>query len=144
MAYTKDLFQELKGFEGNTHIASGDDIFFLEKAVKQYPNDVHYLKTELAFVKTKPQPDYKKSNITTIRWAAKSSSYKNLFGKITGFLVLLMNASLICCLLFALLGHLNFKFLGYIFVIKFSIDFLLIYKTARFLESGGIFVYLFI
>ncbi len=135
MAYTKDLFRELKGFQGNTHIASGDDIFFLEKVVKQYPNDVHYLKTELAFVKTKPQPDIKSLISQRVRWAAKSSSYKNLFGKITGFLVLLMNASLICCLLLTLLGHLNFKFLGYIFVIKFSIDYLLIYKTARFLDQ---------
>lgn len=135
LAYKKDLFLELNGFEGNTHIASGDDIFFLEKAVKQYPTNVRFLKTEFAFVKTKPQPDVNGLLSQRIRWAAKSSSYNNLFGKLTGILVLLMNASIICCLLLTVMGLLNIKFLGYIFVIKFSIDFLLIYKTARFLDQ---------
>ena len=46
-----------------------------------------------------------------------------------------MNASLICGLLFAVIGLIDPKFLAYIFLIKFSIDFLLIYKTARFLEQ---------
>ncbi|MGB5361891.1 MAG: glycosyltransferase [Aureibaculum sp.] len=135
MAYRKDLFVELKGFEGNMHISSGDDIFLLEKAIKQYPNDVHFLKTDLAIVKTKPQADLKSLISQRIRWAAKTSSYKNNFGKSTGLLVLIMNASIICCLLFAFIGILSPKFLGYIFVVKISIDFLLIYKTARFLDQ---------
>ncbi len=135
MAYRKDLFIELKGFEGNMHISSGDDIFLLEKAIKQYPNDVHFLKTDLAIVKTKPQADLKSLISQRIRWAAKTSSYKNNFGKITGLLVLIMNASIICCLLFAFIGIISPKFLGYIFVVKISTDFLLIYKTARFLDQ---------
>lgn len=135
MAYRKDLFVELKGFEGNMHISSGDDIFLLEKAIKEYPNDVHFLKTDLAIVKTKPQADLKSLISQRIRWAAKTSSYKNNFGKITGLLVLIMNASIICCLLFAFIGIISPKFLGYIFVVKISIDFLLIYKTARFLDQ---------
>ncbi len=135
LAYKKDLFLELNGFEGNTNIASGDDIFLLEKAIKKYPKNVDYLKTELAIVKTKPQPDFNSLLSQRIRWAAKTSSYKNLFGKLTGLLVLIMNASLICGLLFALIGLLTPKFLAYIFLIKFSIDFLLIYKTAHFLDQ---------
>lgn len=34
LAYSKDFFNELNGFEGNTNIASGDDIFLLEKGNK--------------------------------------------------------------------------------------------------------------
>jgi len=135
LAYRKDLFIELKGFEGNSHISSGDDIFLLEKAIKKYPNDVHYLKTELASVKTKPQADLKSLISQRIRWAAKTSSYKNNFGKIIGLLVLIMNAALICCLLFAFIGIITPKLLANIFLIKFCIDFLLIYKTARFLDQ---------
>jgi len=135
LAYKKDIFITLNGFEGNTNIASGDDIFLLEKALKHYPSKVHYLKSKLAMVLTKPQTNFKNLISQRIRWAAKTSSYNNLIGKTTGLLVLLMNASLICYLFLAITGLVNFKLLGYIFIIKFSIDFFLIYKTARFFNQ---------
>lgn len=138
LAYRKDLFSSLNGFEGYTNIASGDDIFLLEKTIKQSPNKVHYLKSELATVKTIPQPDFSNLISQRIRWAAKTSSYDNLLGKVTGLLVLLMNASLICYLVLAIIGEIELKLLGYIFIIKFSIDFLLIYKTARFFNQTEI------
>lgn len=135
LGYKKSLFKELNGFEGNTNIASGDDIFLLEKAVKKYPTQVHYLKSELAIVKTKPQHSFKDLLSQRIRWAAKTSSYNNLFGKITGLLVLLMNSTIICGLVFVLIGLINYKILLYMLVIKVSIDFLLIYKTSRFFKQ---------
>jgi hypothetical protein len=30
-AYTKSLFEDLSGFDGNNTIASGDDVFFYKK-----------------------------------------------------------------------------------------------------------------
>lgn len=135
LAYNKGYFKKLNGFEGNTNIASGDDIFLLEKAIKHNPKNVRFLKTQQAIVKTKPQQDLNSLLSQRIRWAAKTSSYNNMFGKITGLIVLLMNASIVCSFLFVLIGLLNATFLGYTFVIKFCIDFLLIYKTARFFNQ---------
>jgi len=40
-AYKKELFHKLNGFKGNTNISSGDDIFFLEKTVKYYPEQIN-------------------------------------------------------------------------------------------------------
>lgn len=131
LAYKKDLFTKLNGFEGNTNIASGDDIFLLEKAIKYNSKQVLYIKSEQVIVKTKPQQDLKSLLAQRIRWAAKTSSYNNLFGKLTGLIVLLMNASIVCSLAFVLIGSLEAKFLVYIFIIKLSIDSLLILKTAR-------------
>ena len=139
LAYEKDLFNTLNGFEGNTNVASGDDIFLLEKAIDQFPNKVHYLKSNHAIVTTKPQPDFTNLISQRIRWAAKTSSYKNLFGKVTGLIVLLMNASLICYLVLAIIGEFEFRILGYVFIMKYCIDFLLIYKTARFFNQQEVF-----
>jgi hypothetical protein len=36
-AYTKSLFEKLNGFDGNNKIASGDDVFLLQKAVEKFP-----------------------------------------------------------------------------------------------------------
>ena len=136
LAYRKVFFKELNGFEGNTNIASGDDVFLLEKAIKQDKNKVHYLKSAEVVVKTKPQQNFKDLLSQRIRWAAKTSSYNNLFGKFTGLIVLLMNSSIVCSLLFVLIGLLDIIFFIFILIIKFSIDFLLIYKTAGFLNQN--------
>jgi len=132
LAYQKGFFNELNGFDGNSDIASGDDIFLLEKAVKQDKNNVIYIKNEQAIVTTNPQPNFKSLISQRVRWAAKTSHYKNVFGKLTGFLVLLMNALLICLPLLYVWQMISVKTMLYTVVIKFSIDFLLLFKTARF------------
>ncbi|NMH87209.1 glycosyltransferase [Flavivirga algicola] len=137
-AYEKALFQELNGFEGNTDIASGDDIFLLEKVAKTYPEQLHYLKCENAIVKTRTQPSWKDLVSQRVRWAAKTSAYNNGFGKFTGGIVLLMNGLIILTLLLALLGLFNFKILSYILIIKFNIDFFLIYKSAVFFNQKAV------
>ncbi|MDO5987461.1 glycosyltransferase [Flavivirga amylovorans] len=133
--YEKSLFQELNGFEGNTDIASGDDIFLLEKIAKTHPDKLHYLKCDKAIVKTQSQPSWNDLISQRIRWAAKTSAYNNWFGKFTGLIVLLMNALVIATLLLTILHVFNFKIWIYILMIKFSIDFLLIYKSAHFFNQ---------
>ena len=134
LAYKKSFFNALDGFEGNTNIASGDDVFLLQKAIKKEPNSVHYLKSKHAIVLTDSEPNINRLIEQRKRWAAKTSSYNN-FGKLSGLLVLLMNAVIICSFVLLLIGLLKFRLFLYLFIIKASIDFLLIYKTARFFEQ---------
>jgi len=134
-AYRKKLFYELNGFKGNTNIASGDDIFLLEKAVKAYRKEVHYLKCEEAIVTTKPESTWSGLISQHIRWAGKSSAYSNWFIKLLGVIVLLMNGLLLTTFLLSLLQLFSFKSFIYILIIKFSIDFLLIFKTASFFRQ---------
>ncbi|MBU2949966.1 glycosyltransferase [Tamlana agarivorans] len=134
-AYKKSLFFELSGFNGNSNIASGDDLFLLEKATQKHPKKVHYLKSEDAIVKTNAQPNWKSLVSQRVRWAAKTTAYKNGFGKLTGFLVFLMNFMVVLSLILSLLNLFNFRIFGYILTIKCSIDFYLIFKTARFLNQ---------
>ena len=137
-AYQKDLFIELNGFSGNNTIASGDDIFFLEKAIKSHPKQVHYLKSEDAIVTTKSQPSWETLKEQRIRWAAKTSAYNNWFGKLTGIIVLLMNALIITLITLSILNIFNIKTLAYILIIKLNIDFLLIYKSATFFNQKNV------
>lgn len=136
--YKKVLFDTLNGFDGNTDIASGDDIFFLEKAINKHPNHVHYLKSEEAIVTTITQPTWRQLIAQRIRWAAKTTSYNNWFGKLTGFIVFAMNAMVIANILLVILSIIPPKTLIYILFIKFNIDFLLIYKTASFVNQKDV------
>ncbi len=137
-AYKKSIFEKLNGFKGNTTIASGDDIFLLEKIVKAHPKQLHYLKCQHAIVKTKSQPTWNALFSQRVRWSAKTSQYNNWFGKVTGLVVLLMNLLVIINLILICFGVINIKILFYILVIKFSIDFLLIYKSAVFFNQKHI------
>ncbi|MGZ0016139.1 glycosyltransferase family 2 protein [Yeosuana sp. AK3] len=131
-AYEKATFMEVNGFEGNANIASGDDIFLLEKITKRYPKQVKFLKCEQAIVTTNAQQSWKELFNQRIRWAAKTSSYNHWFGKLTGLVVLLMNSLVIAAILLFCLGALKGSVLFYFLFIKFNIDVLLIYKAASF------------
>lgn len=135
LAYKASLFKELNGFKGNENIASGDDIFLLEKAIKKNESEVLYLKSEHAIVSTKTQPNWKSLFSQRKRWASKTTAYNNWFGKLTGFIVLLMNASILIGLTLSSINIISFKSLFYILFIKFNIDLLLLYKSVVFFNK---------
>ena len=138
LAYKKELFSELSGFEGSTEIASGDDVYLLQKAVKHNSEDVFYLKTIDATVETKPQRNWNQLVSQRLRWAAKSTHYKSFFGIFTGFLVMLMNLLIVVLIPIVAFGILTTNNFISILLIKLSIDFLLIFKTSRFLHQESV------
>ncbi|MEM5563753.1 glycosyltransferase [Psychroserpens sp. AS72] len=136
LAYRKDIFKAVKGYEGNSHISSGDDIFLLEKVIKIDKNSVHYIKNKDIIVTTKPESTFKNLKSQRVRWAAKTSNYNNIFSKLTAIVVLFMNGLLVCLPFLYVAQIVSLKTLVYSFTIKFLIDFLLIFKSARFFNQG--------
>jgi len=135
-AYTKKLFLTLKGFDGNNTIASGDDVFLLQKAVEQFPEKVSYLKKFETIVTTKPLDNWKDLFYQRVRWASKTKVYNSNFGKILGLIVLCGNLGFIFLLL--RIWNLEFGiwnlFLGLLFL-KIYFDIILIQKTQNFLQA---------
>ena len=137
-AYTKSLFQALNGFNGNDGIASGDDVFLLQKAIAQFPEKVHYLKSQNNIVTTQSLNDWKSLFYQRVRWASKTSSYQSRFGKGLGILVFIGNLSLVLAFILSVLGLFSFMNILLLFVLKFAVDTILIYKTNRFLTKTKI------
>ncbi|RVT78522.1 glycosyltransferase [Flavobacterium sufflavum] len=135
LAYTKSLFEELNGFEGNNTIASGDDVFLLQKAIAQFPEKVHYLKSENAIVSTKPVDNWKALFYQRVRWASKTTSYQSSFGKILGLVVFGGNIDLWFIVYCLLSGIGSYYLLCFLILIKLAIDFVLIHKTNQFLKT---------
>jgi len=137
-AYKKTLFERLNGFEGNDKIASGDDVFLLQKAIENFPKKVHYLKAEEAIVVTKPTENWTALFYQRVRWAAKTSSYKSTFGKYLGLIVFFGNLSFVIgffLLLFEIWAYPIFVLFAFS---KFLIDFILLYSTNQFLTKSRI------
>ncbi len=52
ICYRKSVFFEVNGYEGNLHLASGDDEFLMHKISKKYKNGIVFLKDSEAVVLT--------------------------------------------------------------------------------------------
>nr|WP_315147511.1 glycosyltransferase [uncultured Flavobacterium sp.] len=135
-AYTKSLFQKLNGFEGNDKIASGDDVFLLQKAIAQCPEKVHYLKSKDTIVRTQPTDSWKALFHQRLRWASKTSSYQSRFGIGLGLVVFAGNLSLILGLVFGFLGWIPLVYIILLWLAKFMVDSVLLFKTHRFLSPS--------
>ncbi|MBT1705500.1 glycosyltransferase [Chryseosolibacter indicus] len=71
LAFRKEAFVAVGGYEGNFQIASGDDEFLMRKISKKYPDGVRFLADQNAVVRTKVQPSLKHFFSQRIRWASK-------------------------------------------------------------------------
>ncbi|MDQ8011516.1 MAG: glycosyltransferase [Flavobacterium nitrogenifigens] len=137
-AYAKSLFEKLNGFEGNDKIASGDDVFLLQKAIEKFPDEVHYLKAQEAIVVTKPTENWKALFYQRVRWAAKTSSYKSTFGKFLGLIVFSGNLSFVIGFFFMIFGIWSYPIFVFFAFSKFLIDYILLFITNQFLTKTRI------
>lgn len=133
--YTKTLFQELHGFSGNKKIASGDDVFLLQKAVKKHKEQVHFLKSRDALVLSKPEAGWIKLLRQRIRWASKTGMYQSLFGKDLAVIVFLGNLSIVAGFFASFLNHRLWPGMALLFLLKFIVDTTLLHKTQRFVTK---------
>lgn len=77
LAYQKEVFLELKGFNGIDDLASGDDELLLHKVASRYPDGIGFCKSREAIVYTHAKPTLGEFMQQRKRWASKSTKYKN-------------------------------------------------------------------
>jgi len=134
-AYSKQFFKELNGFQGIETIASGDDVFLLQKAVSVAPEKVGFLLAKESIVATKPVATWSELFQQRVRWASKSTGYSSVYGKLLALVVFGGNLGWIVSFLLWLIGFLDQNIFMLFVALKFLIDFILIYKTASFFDS---------
>lgn len=135
MAYRKSVFQELKGFEGIDHVASGDDELLLQKITQAGSYKLDFCKDAQAMVKTDALSSWKAFRAQRIRWVSKSRAYINRTPN------LIQAISYVGFLFFPLLLIASFVDPSYLwiclwaFLIKLLIDIIIMYQAARFFHN---------
>lgn len=71
LAFRKKAFAEVKGYEDNLDIPSGDDEFLMRKIHRRYPAGIRFMRDPQSVVSTKAQPDVHSFMNQRIRWASK-------------------------------------------------------------------------
>jgi glycosyltransferase involved in cell wall biosynthesis len=145
LAYPKEVFDQVNGFEGNEHLASGDDMFLLQKVAKAFPNDIYFLKNASATVLTAAKPTWSSFLQQRIRWGTKSSSYQEKQVTVVLALVFFFCWSILFSFLFALLwGGLYWLFFAVSFLTKVITDYRFLRTAARFFKRPQLMNHFFI
>lgn len=135
LIYSKEAFYECGGFEGNLDIASGDDIFLMEKFRKNFPNAIRYLSDKNAIVRTHPVTTWKEVINQRVRWASKTRKQKNNWAFLIGGLVTLTNFILVCCFFLIFIDKFPKQIFLVFLILKISLDFWMIRRSANFFNQ---------
>ncbi len=135
LAYPKQVFVDVGGFEGIDNLASGDDMLLLHKIAARYPDGVNFLKSKAATVFTPALPDLRSFWQQRLRWATKNAAYQEW--KITAVLAWVFFTS--WAILLGILGLAWFwPVLGLMAILLWSLkmvaDYYLLYQAAVFFE----------
>ncbi|QNL52439.1 glycosyltransferase [Olivibacter sp. SDN3] len=102
LAYRRDVFYELGGFQGIDDLASGDDELFLHKVAERYPSSIGFCKAREAVVYTEAKENVREFIRQRKRWASKSTRYKNKGVVLLGIVIWLFNLLILLSGLFSL------------------------------------------
>ena len=144
LAYSKQAFQTVNGFEGIDKVATGDDMLLMHKIWKRYPEKVVYLKSKEAIVESQPMQSWKGFYMQRKRWASKTliyDDYKIIF--------VLAFAFLLNCLFIALViaSFFNGSYWWYVaafWLLKALIEFPFVYSVSKFYNQQKLVKYLFL
>ncbi len=135
LAYERKAFYAVDGFAGIDNIASGDDMLLMHKIVQQYPEHVHYLKSQDAIVSTQPMKTWKEFFNQRIRWASKAAKYndKRIFPVL--LLVYLFNLSFLVLLVAGFWNYHYWIYLLLLWPLKTLAELPLFVAVARFFNK---------
>ncbi len=133
LCFKKEAFQEVGGYKQSSNYAGGDDVFLLQQ-FKEHERKIDFIRSTNMIVTTAAQKDLRSFIQQRLRWAAKSAGYKDSFARFAALTVFLMNAAIIIGLVLCLFDASYLQWLMIGFLIKFNLDFMLIYKAAVFFD----------
>lgn len=121
LCFKKSSFMAVGGYEGNEHIASGDDVLLLYKFI-EHGKKTSFLKSTEAVVNTSSEKRVIDLLKQRKRWSKKSKNYTNLHAKFITALIGITNISVILGLVLVSLSLLELKVFLAVLILKFAID----------------------
>lgn len=135
LLYTKEAFEKVNGFKGIDQIPTGDDMLLMEKIDAAYPGKVKYCFSQEAIVATLPAAGLKAFIQQRIRWASKSTTYKNSNIKLVLLLVYLVNLGLLSLTIMSCFDLYYLKSALLLLLIKTIFEYPFMIRVARFFDK---------
>lgn len=142
LAYRKDIFMELNGFQGIDELASGDDELFLHKVAAKYPEKIGFCKSLEAVVCTEAKDSLSSFISQRKRWASKSTHYKKKTIVYLGIGVWLFNFFLLLNLINAIVNPEYWLLTVVFFGAKILVEFIFMIPLSYFFQRSNLLIYL--
>ncbi len=141
LAYAKEAFHAVNGFEDIDGIASGDDMLLMHKIKSKFPGQTAYLKSQHAIVSTQPAYTWKAFWNQRIRWSSKADKYQDK--KIFRILLLVYFFNLVLLLLFIMTPWNFDAFLVAVLLLlcKTVVEYPFVNAIAKFFGQGRLMFY---
>lgn len=144
LAFSKEHFDKVGGYEGNFEIASGDDEFLMRKMLTSYPGSVVFMNHQDAIVSTQPQPTIKAFIHQRLRSAAKLPHNPSLSTKVLAWYVILFQSSYLLIFGLTFANSISLELSITLFGGKLLLEFLFLRKAVSFLQTKFSFIGFFI
>ena len=134
LAYRKSVFEEVSGYAGNFHIASGDDEFLMHKIFRRYPGGIRFAANQVTVVRTSAASGLGGFIHQRIRWAGKWRYKFSVTNVILAVFILLFHLSVLF-----LPSAVGFRWIDpllalTLFSIKVVLEWIFLKKVAEFLK----------
>lgn len=141
MAFSKQAFLEVNGYDGNWHHASGDDLFLAEKMRNAYPNRISFAKVLAATVLTEAQYTWSSLIRQRLRWNSKNKALRNGTISLIWFVVGLYHVALFALLIGALFQRISWWPFLIMLTSKWICDVALLIPAVQFFKKESLLRY---
>lgn len=139
ISFKKATFYDVKGYEGNEHLASGDDVFLVNKIALLTPEKIGFLRSSVGVVTTKSETSWSSLIQQRKRWATKSLKMgDHQIAKIQAFIF-------IYCVIILLFIFVGLFYSGWILtaglvalLIKMATDYFFLNNLCRFFDKNRV------
>ncbi|MBX2844491.1 MAG: glycosyltransferase [Flammeovirgaceae bacterium] len=135
LAYIKEIFHEVNGFEGVEHIPSGDDEFLMHKINEKYPKGVRFLKSNQTIVSTAAKPDFWSFFQQRKRWGGKWSYYRSKSPKFVALGIFSYHLLFVLAVLSGFIGLIEINLLLIIFIAKTLVEYAYLHRILNFYKK---------
>lgn len=135
LCYEKRVFEEVNGFAGIDHVASGDDELLMHKIAKRYPGHVLFLKNPAAIVHTAPHGTWQAFYNQRKRWASKWRAYDSWQPSALAIFVFVSNMAPVFAVIGFIAGAISLPMVLLIIGLKTGPEFLFLRAVLRFLQK---------
>ncbi len=141
MSFSKQAFNDVKGYEGNYEYASGDDMFLIEKMRSAFPYRIAFVKSKEAIVETYPYKDWTSLIKQRIRWAGKNKGLRSPVIRMIWVFVGLYHFMIFLSIFMAIFHLSSWWPLFILLLLKWIGDFAILIQATRFFKKRQILYY---
>ena len=135
LIYEKKAYHDVNGFYSNDKFASGDDVFLLLKIKKYFGNNSIFALTDPeTLVYTQASKTLKDFTNQRLRWASKTSGYRDINILLVAGIVFVFNLGILICFLYGIIDPDFFVYALIMIVFKIVVDFPILHRITLYMN----------